>query len=70
MRLQLEDGMSALASTDRKTDAADMAALMPYPGVTEGILIREKVALLGGTLIVLVLQLVFRTTMLLRRWNY
>ncbi len=31
---------------------------------------REKLAAIRDTMIVLSLQLVFRTVMLLRRWNY
>jgi hypothetical protein len=62
--------MSALASTDRKTDRADLAAEMAYPAPAAGILTREKVTLLRDTMIVLVLQSVIRAMMLLRRWNY
>jgi len=36
----------------------------------EDVVMREKMALVRDTLIVLGLQLVFRAVMLLRRWNY
>jgi hypothetical protein len=61
--------MSTLPSTDRKTDRTELAE-MPYSAAAPGILMREKAALLRDTMIVLLLQSVFRATLLLRRWNY
>jgi len=61
--------MSGLA-TDRlaATDGA-VAAEMFSPAAEESAM-RARLVALRDTIIVLALQLVFRTMMLLRRWNY
>lgn len=43
---------------------------LPDAATAEEAPMREKLAAIRDTMIVLSLQLVFRTVMLLRRWNY
>ena len=62
--------MSSLADGDWKTDGGAQAVQMARAAVVEETSMREKVDIVRDTLIVLMLQLVFRTMMLLRRWNY
>jgi hypothetical protein len=62
--------MSSLAGGDWKTDGGAQAVQMARAAVVEETSMREKVDIVRDTLIVLMLQLVFRTMMLLRRWNY
>jgi hypothetical protein len=62
--------MSSLAGGDWKTDGGAQVVQMARAAVVEETSMREKVDIVRDTLIVLMLQLVFRTMMLLRRWNY
>ncbi|HKV04915.1 MAG TPA: hypothetical protein VJO53_07390 [Candidatus Acidoferrales bacterium] len=47
-----------------------VAVAIPFPAGFEGIRMRDKLVAVRDTIIVLGLQIVFRTTMLLRRLNY
>jgi len=47
-----------------------LAAAMPFPEPRQRGSARARMEMLRDTLIVLALQIVFRVTMLLRRWNY
>jgi len=47
-----------------------VAVAIPYPAAFEGFSMRERLAVVRDTLIVLGLQVVFRATMILRRLNY
>ena len=62
--------MSALANSgwDSRGDASVEA--MPLPEVAKEMALRERMLNLRDTILVLGLQLVFRATMALRRWNY
>jgi hypothetical protein len=62
--------MSALAGGEWKTDGDALAAQTACAAVVEETSMREKVDIVRDTLMVLMLQLVFRTMMLLRRLNY
>jgi hypothetical protein len=46
------------------------AIAIPYPATFEVISMREKLSILRDTLVVLSLQIAFRTTMFFRRLNY
>jgi hypothetical protein len=46
------------------------AIAVPYPATFEVISMREKLSILRDTLVVLSLQIAFRTTMFFRRLNY
>jgi len=43
---------------------------MPFPENAKGTAMRERMSALRDTLLVLGLQLVFRATLVMRRWNY
>jgi hypothetical protein len=43
---------------------------MPFPDSMEGSEMRNRMRIVRDTLIVLGIQIVFRFTLLLRRWNY
>jgi hypothetical protein len=62
--------MSALAHNgwQRRQDAA--VATMPIPDESEDTALRHLMRNFRDTLLVLSLQIVFRATMALRRWNY
>jgi hypothetical protein len=62
--------MSAIAGPDWNTQNGGLRAQLSHPSVLEETAMREKLAAIRDTMIVLSLQLVFRTVMLLRRWNY
>jgi hypothetical protein len=62
--------MSALAGGEWKTDGDQLAAQAARAAVVEESSMREKLDIVRDTLIVLMLQVVFRTMMLLRRMNY
>ena len=47
-----------------------VAIAVPYPATLEVMAMREKLSILRDTLVVLSLQIAFRTTMFLRRLNY
>jgi hypothetical protein len=64
--------MSALTSIGWKPATRTAAAVhaMPFPDSAEVSRMRRSVVALRDTLIVLVIQLLFRATLLMRRWNY
>lgn len=64
--------MSALTSMGWKPAARTAAAVhaMPFPDSAEVSRMRRSIVVLRDTLIVLVIQLVFRATLVMRRWNY
>ena len=64
--------MSALTSIGWKPATRTAAAVqaMPFPDSAEVSRMRRSVVALRDTLIVLAIQLVFRATLLMRRWNY
>jgi hypothetical protein len=62
--------MSALAGGEWKTDGDALAAEAALAAVVEESSMREKLDIVRDTLIVLMLQVVFRTMTLLRRLNY
>ncbi|HTX14631.1 MAG TPA: hypothetical protein VMD77_04990 [Candidatus Baltobacteraceae bacterium] len=61
--------MSAIARPGWNIGKSGLTASLPHAPVEETAM-REKLAVIRDTMIVLSMQLVFRTVMLLRRWNY
>ena len=61
--------MNGLAST-AWNESPRAAADMPFPAISEENLMRAKLVAIRDTVIVLALQLVFRTTQMMRNWNY
>lgn len=62
--------MSTLANSDWQQRQHAAVATMPIPDQLEETALRELMRNLRDTLLVLGLQLIFRATMVLRRWNY
>jgi hypothetical protein len=62
--------MSALESSEKKKTDNSTTAEMPYAANCAENLVREKLSLVFGTLLVLSLQFVFRATAMARHWNY
>jgi hypothetical protein len=55
-------------SHSRTASATDNALLLP--GASEVSVMRQKAIVLRDTMIVMAIQLVFRASMAMRRWNY
>jgi hypothetical protein len=64
--------MSALTSIGWKPATRTTAAVhaMPFPDSGEASRMRRSLVAVRDTLIVLAIQLVFRATLVMRRWNY
>ena len=62
--------MSALASNRWDSRSEATVAAMPFPKNSEDTAMRDRISALRDTLLVLGLQLVFRATLMMRRWNY
>lgn len=65
--------MSTLTSTVWKSHsrtATAMAQALPFSDTAEVSVMREKAIALRDTIIVIALQLVFRASLAMRRWNY
>ena len=62
--------MSTFANRGWETPRGAAVAAMPIPVQWEETALREHMRNLRDTLLVLGLQIVFRATMMLRRWNY
>jgi hypothetical protein len=62
--------MSALANGDWESRENATIESMPFPKSSEEMALRERMRIFRDTILVLGLQLVFRATMALRRWNY
>lgn len=62
--------MSALAPEFRQSGLGVSAAAVPAAAAPEVALMRERFEVLRDVMVALGMQLVFRATILLRRWNY
>ena len=62
--------MSALAERGWESTDDSTVGAMSFPASTEEMALRQRMLILRDTVLVLALQLVFRATMALRRWNY
>ena len=62
--------MSAMAGNGFSSESESMAEAMPLAAMSEDMDMSARLATLRDTVVVLALQLVFRATMVLRRWNY
>ena len=65
--------MSALASSGWESQRQEVRAMtraIPASENSEARAIRERISIVRDTLLVLALQLVFRATLIMRRWNY
>ena len=62
--------MSALANSGWESRGDASVEAMPFPDGSKEMALRERMMILRDTILVVALQLVFRATMALRRWNY
>lgn len=62
--------MSALANGRWESRSGAAVAAMPFPQESKDTAMRDRMRIVRDTVLVLGLQLVFRATMVLRRWNY
>jgi hypothetical protein len=65
--------MSSLTSTSWKSQsriASATAHALPFPDASQVSVMRQKAIAFRDTVIVMAIQLVFRATLAMRRWNY
>jgi hypothetical protein len=62
--------MSALAKGGWDSRSSATIATMPIPEATEEMALSNRIRIIRDTIFVLGIQIVFRATMALRRWNY
>ena len=65
--------MSTLTSTSWKPQSRIVSATahaLPFPDASEVSVMRQKAIEFRDTMIVIAIQLVFRATLAMRRWNY
>jgi hypothetical protein len=62
--------MSAVANSGWESQGDATVEGMPFPEQLKGTALGERMLSLRDTILVLGLQLVFRATLALRRWNY
>jgi len=62
--------MSAMAGNGFSSESDAIADAMPLAAMSEDMDMSARLATLRDTVLVLALQLVFRATLALRRWNY
>jgi hypothetical protein len=62
--------MSALANSGWESPRGATVEAMPFPEELKETALRRRMMILRDTILVLALQLVFRATLALRRWNY
>jgi hypothetical protein len=65
--------MSTLTNTSWKSPSSTASATahaLPFPDASEVSVLRRSASAFRDTMIVMAIQLVFRATLALRRWNY
>ena len=62
--------MSALANGGWESRSSATVAQMPIPEAAEETGLSNQIRIIRDTILVLGIQIVFRATMVLRRWNY
>lgn len=62
--------MSALANGSWESKSSSAVAQMPFREAAEGRGLSNQIRIIRDTILVLGIQIVFRATMVLRRWNY
>ena len=62
--------MSALADNEWNSRQDPEVAAMPFPDSSEERDMRNRMRVVRDTILVLGIQIVFRFTLFLRRWNY
>jgi hypothetical protein len=62
--------MSALTNDSLVSESKDVASVLPFAGTSEDMRMSSRLAALRDTILVVGVQIVFRATLFLRRWNY
>jgi hypothetical protein len=62
--------MSALTDDGMAAQSDEMASVLPFTGASEEMHMSARLAALRDTILVVGVQMVFRATLFLRRWNY
>jgi len=62
--------MSALANSGWESRGDARVEAMPFPQSSKETALRERMLIVRDTILVVALQLLFRATLALRRWNY
>ena len=62
--------MSALTNDSLAPENENMVSVLPFTGSSEDVHMSARLAALRDTILVVGLQMVFRATLFLRRWNY
>ncbi|MGA8222766.1 MAG: hypothetical protein WB780_14030 [Candidatus Acidiferrales bacterium] len=62
--------MSALANGGWESRSSAAVAQMPIPEAAEESALSNRIRIIRDTILVVGIQIVFRATMVLRRWNY
>jgi hypothetical protein len=62
--------MSALTNDGLAPEGEDTASVPAFPGSSEDTHMSARLAALRDTILVVGVQIVFRATLFLRRWNY
>jgi hypothetical protein len=65
--------MSTVMSTSWKSQSSTASATahaLPFPDASEVSVMRQRAIAFRDTMIVMAIQLVFRATLAMRRWNY
>lgn len=62
--------MSALANGGWESRSSGTVASMSIPQAAEESALSNRIRIIRDTILVLGIQIVFRATMVLRRWNY
>jgi hypothetical protein len=62
--------MSALTDDSMAVESEEMASALPFTSSSEEIHMSAGLAAIRDTILVVGVQMVFRATLFLRRWNY
>ena len=62
--------MSALTNDRLAPEGEHIVSVLPFTGSSEDMHMSARLAALRDTILVVGLQMVFRATLFLRRWNY
>lgn len=62
--------MSALTDDSMAVESEEMASALPYTSSSEEMHMSARLAAIRDTILVVGVQMVFRATLFLRRWNY
>jgi hypothetical protein len=62
--------MSALSNDRLAPESEAVAIVQPFAGCSEDMYMGSRLAALRDTILVVGVQMVFRATLFLRRWNY